>query len=90
MKSPVCSSRRLGNDTHTHTHTHLKGFVEPENRAGRHVAYPVQVPRYQVGLVEPAAEHVVRLVPHTREQCVVFCGAIREQVKSTHAEIEWY
>lgn len=55
------------------TLTHLKGFVEPQDRAGRHVANPVQVPRDQVGLVEPAAEDVVRLVPHAGQQGVVVC-----------------
>lgn len=56
--------------------THLEGFVEPENRAGRHVANPVQVPRDQVGLVQPAPKDIVRLVPHTRQQRVVFCGGV--------------
>lgn len=56
--------------------TYLEGFVEPENRAGRHVADPVQVPRDQVGLVQPAAEDIVGLVPHTRQQRVVFCGGV--------------
>ncbi len=54
--------------------SHLEGFIEPEHRAGRHVAYPVQVPRDQVGLIQPAAEHIVRLVPHTRQQRVIFCS----------------
>lgn len=57
--------------------THLKGFVEPQDRAGRHVADPVQVPGDQVGLVEPAAEDVVRLVPHAGQQGVVVCGVTR-------------
>lgn len=55
--------------------THLKGFIEPQHRAGSHVADPVQVPGDQVGLVEPAAEDVVRLVPHAGQQGVVVCRA---------------
>lgn len=63
--------------------THLEGFVEPENRAGRHVADPVQVPRDQVGLVQPAAEDIVRLVPHTRQQRVVFCVDVFKDDRDT-------
>lgn len=50
----------------------LESFVEPEHRAGRHVADPVQVPRDQVRLVKPAAKHVVRFVPDPRQQRVIF------------------
>lgn len=64
--------------------THLKSFVEPQDRAGRHVADPVQVPRDQVGLVEPAAKHVVRLVPHTGQQSVVVCRVTGATWKKTN------
>lgn len=66
--------------------SHLEGFVEPEHRAGRHVADPVQVPRDQVGLIQPAAKHIVRLVPYTRQQCVVICSVLRhvKEFENTH------
>lgn len=51
--------------------TDLEGLVEPEHGAGRHVPDPVQVPRDEVGLVQPAAEHIIRLVPDAGEECVI-------------------
>lgn len=59
----------------------LEGFVQPEHGAGGHVADPVQVPRDQVGLVQPAAEHIVRFVPNPRQQGVVVCGGWMETHK---------
>lgn len=61
--------------------TDLKGFIEPEHRAGGHVAEPVQVARDEVGLVQPAAKHIVGLVPHTGQEGVVLCGGGQDQTQ---------
>lgn len=71
----------------TCTPSHLEGFIEPEHRAGCHVAYPVQVPRDQVGLIQPAAKHIVRLVPHTWQQRVIFCRVLRNDKEELRTHI---
>lgn len=57
------------------THLYLEGFVEPEHRAGGHVANPVQVTRDKVSLIQPAAEHVIGFISHAGQQSVVLYGS---------------
>jgi len=54
---------------------YLEGFVEPEYRAGGHVANPVQVTRDKVSLIQPAAEHVIGFISHAGQQSVVLYGS---------------
>lgn len=70
------------------THLDLEGFVEPEHRARGHVADPVQVTRDKVGLIQPAAEHIIGLISHTGQQSVVLyrsktTKSIKNQLKVT-------
>lgn len=47
---------------------HLEGVVKPQHRAGSEVPDAVQVAGNQVGLVQPAAKHIVRLIADSGQE----------------------
>lgn len=47
---------------------HLESIVQPQHRAGSEEPDPVQIAGNQVGLIQPAAKHVIGLVANTGEE----------------------
>jgi len=47
---------------------HLESVVQPQHGARGYAPNPMQVARYQVGFVQPAAKHIVGFIPHPGKQ----------------------
>lgn len=51
---------------------HLESIVQPQHRTGGYTPNPMQIPRYQVGFIQPAAKHIIGFIPHPGKQREVF------------------
>lgn len=50
---------------------HLESIVQPQHRTGGYTPNPMQIARYQVGFIQPAAKHIIGFIPHPGKQCEV-------------------
>lgn len=48
--------------------SHLEGFVQPEDGAGSDTTHAVKIPGDKVGVIKPAAKHVIWFIPHSRQK----------------------